>query len=183
MPLQFERRIEFPNGDIGRISFAYEGLYRYCFTCHMILHDENACPQLTPEERELKRQQRAEINAQGDLPSIMAGHEARAGGMKRHCSPFNGHHSPSTGRHWISPSNQLQNDYRREDKRQKHSPSRENRAYHPYHRDYSKNRGNSHRDHSRKEYIWRRIELPPRTSSGYGKANPSRDPPREKPYS
>ncbi|KAL0650187.1 hypothetical protein Bca4012_092878 [Brassica carinata] len=80
MPLQFERRIEFPNGDIGRIFFAYEGLYRYCFTCHMILHDENACPQLTPEERELKRQQRAEINAQGDLPSIMAGHEARVGG-------------------------------------------------------------------------------------------------------
>ncbi|XP_018443758.1 uncharacterized protein At4g02000-like [Raphanus sativus] len=31
-PLQFERRLEFPNGDIGRVSFSYEGLFRYCYT-------------------------------------------------------------------------------------------------------------------------------------------------------
>ncbi|KAG2281257.1 hypothetical protein Bca52824_052477 [Brassica carinata] len=92
-PLQFERRIEFPNGDIGRIFFSYEGLHRYCFTCHMISHDENACPQLTPEERELKRQQRAELDAQADPPSLTIGT------MKRPRSSLNGRHSPNPGRH------------------------------------------------------------------------------------
>ncbi|CAN6892499.1 uncharacterized protein LOC106422432 [Brassica napus] len=136
-PLQFERRIEFPNGDIGRIFFSYEGLHRYCFTCHMISHDENACPQLTPEERELKQQQRAELNAQADPPSLTTGT------MKRPRSPLNGRHSPNSGRHRISSSNQPQSHYRREEKRQKLSTPRENRAYHPYQKELSKERESS----------------------------------------
>ncbi|KAG2294619.1 hypothetical protein Bca4012_004293 [Brassica carinata] len=140
MPLQFERRIEFPNGDIERVSFTYEGLHRYCFTCHMISPDENACPQVTPEEREHKRQQRAELR-----------------------------------RHLLSSSNQSYSDYRREGKTQKHSPSRDTRNYHTNHNEPVK------RNHSRKEDVWRRIELPPRASSAYGKSTSPRGPRRENP--
>ncbi|KAF3517703.1 hypothetical protein DY000_02061164 [Brassica cretica] len=59
-PLQFERRIGFPSGDIGKVTLTYDGLQRYCFTCNLISHDENTCPLLAPEERELKRKLRLE---------------------------------------------------------------------------------------------------------------------------
>ena len=175
MPLQFERRIEFPNGDIERVSFTYEGLHRYCFTCHMISPDENACPQVTPEEREHKRQQRAELSAQGDPPSLLVGHDTRTVNMKRPWSPPNGQRSLPPGRHLLSSSNQSYSDYRREGKTQKHSPSRDTRNYHTNHNEPVK------RNHSRKEDVWRRIELPPRASSAYGKSTSPRGPRRENP--
>ncbi|XP_048601793.1 uncharacterized protein LOC125580757 isoform X1 [Brassica napus] len=61
-PLQFERRFGFPNGDIGRITFVYDGLHRYCFNCKHISHDENSCPLLTEKEREHMRLQRLDQN-------------------------------------------------------------------------------------------------------------------------
>ncbi|KAL0825265.1 hypothetical protein Bca101_048942 [Brassica carinata] len=159
-PLQFERRIEFPNGDIGRIFFSYEGLHRYCFTCHMISHDENACPQLTPEERELKRQQRAELDAQADPPSLTIGT------MKRPRSSLNGRHSPNPGRHRLLL---------------KSTPE----AYHPYQKELSKEWESSYRDHPCKDDVWRRLELPPRASFAYGNGKDisSNSPHEEIPYS
>lgn len=65
-PLQFERRIGFPNGDIGKVTLTSEVLHRHCFTCNLISHDENTCPQLTPEEREYKRKQLLENQANND---------------------------------------------------------------------------------------------------------------------
>ncbi|KAJ0247177.1 hypothetical protein HA466_0166180 [Hirschfeldia incana] len=64
-PLQFERRIGFKNGDTAKISLSYTGLHRYCYTCRMISHDENTCPELTAEQREQKRLQRLEANVTG----------------------------------------------------------------------------------------------------------------------
>lgn len=53
-PLQFERRVGFPNGDTGMVTFIYEGLHRHCFTCKMLSHEEGTCPNLSPEQREEK---------------------------------------------------------------------------------------------------------------------------------
>lgn len=182
MPLQFERRLEFSNGDIRRVTFAYDGLFRYCYTCHLISHDESTCPQLTPEERELKRQQRAELNAQGEPPFDRARSDDRI--VKRPSSLSNGRHSPLAGRQRTTISNQSQNDYRRddnrrEDKRQKLSPDRDNRASRSNQREEGNDRDLSRRIQPRSEDIWRRIELPPRSSSAYGKITSSRDPHRE----
>ncbi|CAA7020261.1 unnamed protein product [Microthlaspi erraticum] len=46
-PLQFERKVGFPNGDIATITLTYEGLQRYCFTCKLLSHEEATCPELT----------------------------------------------------------------------------------------------------------------------------------------
>ncbi|KAF8051283.1 hypothetical protein N665_1754s0001 [Sinapis alba] len=174
-PLQFERRIQFPNGDTGRVSFSYDGLHRYCFTCRMISHDENACPNLTQEERDLKRKQRAEINAQGDNPRSSLAcppSSARPETLQRSRSPSYGRHPPLTGRHRNSPPKQIQDDYRREEKRQKHSSSRDYGGYQPTQKERSFAWEFSHKNHTHKENVWRRLELPPRTSSAYGK-NPN----------
>ncbi|KAL0847009.1 hypothetical protein Bca101_020255 [Brassica carinata] len=62
MPLQFEGTVGFPNGDTGKVTFLYVGLHRYCFTCKMISHDENSCPELTEEQRQQKRLERLTQN-------------------------------------------------------------------------------------------------------------------------
>ncbi|XP_048622738.1 uncharacterized protein LOC125591881 [Brassica napus] len=51
-PLQFNRRIGFPNGDTGKVSFEYEGLNRYCFACNRNSHDVYSCAEISEEERE-----------------------------------------------------------------------------------------------------------------------------------
>lgn len=51
-PLQFERKVRFPNGDIVNASLSYEDLFRYCFTCKMVSHEEGTCPELTDLQRE-----------------------------------------------------------------------------------------------------------------------------------
>ncbi|KAF3526310.1 hypothetical protein F2Q69_00048843 [Brassica cretica] len=65
-PIKFERRVDFPNGDIGRVTLAYDGLHRFCFNCKHISHDENSCPLLSEQEREDRRQQRLEYNINND---------------------------------------------------------------------------------------------------------------------
>ncbi|KAF2557934.1 hypothetical protein F2Q68_00017441 [Brassica cretica] len=119
------------------------------------------------------------LNAQADPPSLTIGT------MKRPRSPLNGRHSPNLGRHRLSSSNQPQSDYRREEKRQKLSTPRENRAYRPYQKELSKDRESSYRDHPCKDDVWRRLELPPRASSAYGNGKDisSNSPHREIPYS
>ncbi|KAL0657150.1 hypothetical protein Bca4012_077734 [Brassica carinata] len=62
-PLQFNRRIGFPNGDIGRVSFEYEGLNRYCFACNRISHDVYSCSEISEKERERFVKELREQNA------------------------------------------------------------------------------------------------------------------------
>ncbi|KAH0922845.1 hypothetical protein HID58_022863, partial [Brassica napus] len=70
-----------------------------------------------------------------------------------------------------------------EEKRQKISTPRENRAYHPSQKESSKERKSSYRDHPRKDDVWRRLELPPCASSAYGMDISSNAPHGEIPYS
>ncbi|KAF3509536.1 hypothetical protein F2Q69_00005565 [Brassica cretica] len=159
-PLQFERRIGFPNGDIGKVTLAYEGLHRYCFTCKHISHDENSCPLLTPEERDLKRKQIAESHANEDytrLPSQSTqGYNSRSSLKRPRSPPF--------GRH-LSPLRSPRNNHKlHDDKRKKSTPSsfstHETRAS-----GYSnKDRTNSGRLENRQPLdsneVWSRLALP-----------------------
>lgn len=43
------------------VSLDYEGLHRHCFTCKMLSHEEDTCPLLTEEQREVKCRQRADF--------------------------------------------------------------------------------------------------------------------------
>lgn len=160
-PLIFERRIEFPNGDIRRVTFAYEGLHRFCFTCNMISHDENSCPLLTQEEREVKRLQRADAyaNDNNSHPTLNdPASSARAASMKRPRSP---HYE----RQWGPSAKHISDDSRRVEKRQKHSPSRDIRTHRAYSDDQTYNRRTHNSRHPRtKEAVWEILEPPHRAS-------------------
>ncbi|CAH2079671.1 unnamed protein product [Thlaspi arvense] len=51
-PLQFERRVGFLNGNVGKIEFKYEGLQRFCFKCKRISHETSSCPEVPAEEKQ-----------------------------------------------------------------------------------------------------------------------------------
>lgn len=59
-PLKFECKVGFDNGDIVKVSIQYEDLYRHCYTCKKISHEEGTCPELTEEQREKNRLARIE---------------------------------------------------------------------------------------------------------------------------
>ncbi|KAF8109009.1 hypothetical protein N665_0104s0315 [Sinapis alba] len=88
MPLQFERKVGFPNGDIGKVNFLYVGLHRHCFTCKRISHDENSCPELTEEQRQQKRLERHASNASGSQRLLLSDeNQYRISNGKRPRSP------------------------------------------------------------------------------------------------
>ncbi|CAL9223169.1 unnamed protein product, partial [Arabidopsis halleri] len=60
-PLRFEKKAIASNGEEHLISFKYEKLHRFCFTCKMISHEERSCPNLTKEERFKLRADRAAL--------------------------------------------------------------------------------------------------------------------------
>ncbi|KAG2330578.1 hypothetical protein Bca52824_001758 [Brassica carinata] len=62
-PLQFERRVGFPNGDIGKVYLSYEGLDRYCYGCNRISHDIYSCEEIPIEEREQRIKEYRDRNA------------------------------------------------------------------------------------------------------------------------
>lgn len=63
-PLKFECKVGFDNGDVAKVSIQYEDLYRYCFSCKRISHEEGTCPELNDDQRERNRVARI---AQHDL--------------------------------------------------------------------------------------------------------------------
>ncbi|KAL0837362.1 hypothetical protein Bca101_089252 [Brassica carinata] len=181
-PLQFERRIGFPNGDIGKVTLTYEGLHRYCFTCKLISHDENSCPQLTPEEREAKRKQRAENHALNDQSRRFLqdsqGYDPR-NSLKRP-------RSPTYGRQFSPTTSSKNSALAHEEKRRKHSPplysSREARVSGRQTRDLnSSSRQDKRQSHHGKE-VWSRLEIPSRRDESKSLARTSdRRPPRVSP--
>ncbi|KAG7594365.1 Zinc knuckle CX2CX4HX4C [Arabidopsis thaliana x Arabidopsis arenosa] len=60
-PLRFEKKAISSNGEEHLVTFKYEKLHRYCFTCKMISHEERSCPHLTDEDRIRLRIERAEL--------------------------------------------------------------------------------------------------------------------------
>lgn len=69
-PLKMEARVEFPNGEVGRVQMTYEGLNRYSFECKRISHDIYFCTDLTPEDRERKIKDLRELNTAGPKASM-----------------------------------------------------------------------------------------------------------------
>ncbi|CAN7110731.1 unnamed protein product [Brassica rapa subsp. narinosa] len=144
-PLQFEGTVGFPNGDTGKVTFLYVGLHRYCFTCKMISHDENSCPELTEAQREQKRLQRLALNspgAQRQLPAYDPGQERKQGNKRPR--------SPSLDLHRQSPPRKFQTDsaYGRNKRYDNNKESRAfksnqtNMSYH-HERSYQRNNYNS----------------------------------------
>lgn len=160
-PIQFERRVGFPNGDIGRVTLAYDGLHRFCFNCKHISHDENSCPLLTEQEREDRRKQRLEynINNELDLPRGQIGRDTKDRTLKRPRSPPQErsprlHYSPPAWR-----------DERREEKRQRnsqhgHKDSLNSYRSEPKHSVEDKYPQSLGRNPHKHNDVWNRIERP-----------------------
>ncbi|XP_024015813.1 uncharacterized protein At4g02000-like [Eutrema salsugineum] len=64
--LFMERRDQFDNGDEVSVTLQYERLYRYCFTCNMILHEERNCPLLSDRERQDNMAHRSALISAGN---------------------------------------------------------------------------------------------------------------------
>lgn len=55
LPLKFECKMGFDNGDVVRVTIQYEDLFRHCFTCMRISHEEGTCPELDEAQKEKNR--------------------------------------------------------------------------------------------------------------------------------
>lgn len=60
-PLKFKKRVLMDNGEETVVSLTYEKLYRYCFTCFMISHEERDCPLLSIHQRQINRDRRSNM--------------------------------------------------------------------------------------------------------------------------
>ena len=60
LPLKFECKVGFDNGNVVKVAIKYEDLHRYCFTCKRISHEEGTCSELTEKQREDNRLLRLE---------------------------------------------------------------------------------------------------------------------------
>nr|VDD61777.1 unnamed protein product [Brassica oleracea] len=148
-PLQFEQRIGFPSGDIGKVTLTYDGLQRYCFTCNLISHDENTCPLLAPEERELKRKLRLENLENNERSRFPI--QGSQGFTSR--NPLKRAHSPTNGRHPSPSATSRYSELNREEKRRRSVSS----SYPPHHKSSSRQE-NHYTQHGRE--VWSRLENP-----------------------
>ncbi|CAN6884251.1 unnamed protein product [Brassica oleracea] len=155
---------------MGKVSLTYEGLHRFCFTCKLISHDENTCPQLSPAERELKIKQRAGNHLTNDqtrphLQDSQAFNSRNT--LKRPRFPINGRHSsPLTS----SRNNEsLQEEKRRKSTPSAHSP-REARNLGYQARDLRSSSRQDHNSHQGRE-VWSRLEIPTRREESRGRTN------------
>ncbi|KAG2241383.1 hypothetical protein Bca52824_096632 [Brassica carinata] len=120
-PLKMEARVEFPNGEVGKVHMTYEGLNRHCFECKRISHDIHSCPALSPEEREQKIKELRELNISEPETTM---HQALAGtaGHSRRRAPNNKRpRSPNGETDHRSPTRVTYPGQSREGKRQKES--------------------------------------------------------------
>ncbi|KAF3573522.1 hypothetical protein F2Q69_00061618 [Brassica cretica] len=58
LPLKFDCKIGFANGDVVKVSIQYEDLYIHCFSCKRISHEEGTCPEINNEQKERNRLER-----------------------------------------------------------------------------------------------------------------------------
>lgn len=147
----------------------YDGLHRHCFNCKHISHDENSCPLLTEQEREIRRKQRLENNINGEtsLNSIQPAMRTPEKSLKRPRSPLKDSRVRSS-----SPQAAWRED-RRDDKRQKKNLAHDQKEYSKSYYGKSKNadevnyprssgRNLTRHPEVRHTDVWNRIERPPR---------------------
>ncbi|KAG2255319.1 hypothetical protein Bca52824_074613 [Brassica carinata] len=60
LPLKFDCKIGFANGDVVKVTIQYEDLYRHCFSCKRLSHEEGTCPELNEDQRARNRLARIE---------------------------------------------------------------------------------------------------------------------------
>lgn len=82
-PLHFDRKVMLPSGEIVPIKLSYEKLYRWCFTCRMISHEERTCPLLSEEQRKEKRAVREAAREASILEQDLAGRLGPSKGLDR----------------------------------------------------------------------------------------------------
>ena len=59
-PLKFKKKVVTDDGEEVTVSFTYEKLYRYCFTCFMISHEERDCPNLSDHQKQINKERRVD---------------------------------------------------------------------------------------------------------------------------
>ncbi|KAG2281719.1 hypothetical protein Bca52824_052939 [Brassica carinata] len=59
-PLKFDCKIGFANGDVVKVTIQYEDLYRHCYSCKRLSHEESTCPELNEDQRARNRLARIE---------------------------------------------------------------------------------------------------------------------------
>ncbi|KAG7552634.1 hypothetical protein ISN45_Aa06g032300 [Arabidopsis thaliana x Arabidopsis arenosa] len=64
-PLKFKKRVLTDNGEEVMVSLTYEKLFRFCFTCNMISHEERDCPHLSETQKKLNKERRSGTFADG----------------------------------------------------------------------------------------------------------------------
>lgn len=199
-PLKFECKVGFDNGDVVKVKIQYEDLYRHCFTCKRISHEEGTCPELTDGQKERKRvarieQMEAEERANREAFSVPQRNRLES---QRRVSPEikRGRESyykdDTSSRAWRRTPSEERRDLRNKltEKRVTHSKNvwnrldsvtptqyqRANDRYHPYHKNSG---GVGQRDKTRdtaSSSEWRRKDLD-KNSERYGvlpRKNPSR---------
>ena len=160
-PLQFERRVGFPNGDVGKVSLEYEGLIRYCFACKRIDHDVYSCTECSQEERDQKIKELREQNELG----LQAQQNRNLGLIHNRNNNLNNKRprSPSDDGLNKSPGRPHYPGYARGEKRRKESPNYRSSRYHEDHRGFTKisdrRREDKHeRIPSGNTTVWNRLE-------------------------
>ena len=59
LPLKFDCKIGFA-GDVVKVTIQYEDLYRHCYSCKRLSHEEGTCPELNEDQRARNRLARIE---------------------------------------------------------------------------------------------------------------------------
>ncbi|CAF2105396.1 unnamed protein product [Brassica oleracea var. botrytis] len=160
-PLQFERRVGFPNGDVGKVSLEYEGLVRYCFACKRIDHDVYSCTECSQEERdqkikELREQNKLGLQSQQNRNRTLLNNRSNNTNNKRP-------RSPSDDGLNKSPGCPQYPGYARGEKRRKDSTNYRSSRYYEDHCEFKKlsdrRRGDKH-EHlpSENATVWNRLE-------------------------
>ncbi|KAH0903592.1 LOW QUALITY PROTEIN: hypothetical protein HID58_043095, partial [Brassica napus] len=67
LPLKFECKVGFENGDVVKVTIQYEDLYRHCYSCKRISHEEGTCPEINDNQRERNRLARIELKEKEDM--------------------------------------------------------------------------------------------------------------------
>lgn len=130
-PLLFDKKAISEDGEEVTVTFKYEKLHRYCFTCKMISHEERYCPLLTEEEKFQKRIERANVARLAEEEEANLFHPKPVQNSYAKSSPPAVYSREKSRSHSIEPSNKPsfshRDSYRRESKFSEPSNHRPNR--------------------------------------------------------
>lgn len=152
-PLMFDKKAVSEEGEEVLVTFKYEKLHRYCFTCKMISHEERSCPLLTEEERFQKRIERAKAARLAEEEEANFGHTKPAPSPFTKAGPSEGYSKGQSRWDSYEPSKRSSSSLRV-------SPSREPKSselvHHRHHRNPNCDGFEVYRDRSQRP-VWSRL--------------------------